>query len=474
MTVAALESPPEKQALPDGRVWGASPLVLHDRVWASRGVQVVRPGAGEVERSGPVLYLLLAPATMVEFELDPVIRRLHWMKPRVIRMRIVDRSELPYRERVHGDGEGRLLEIRREYYQQTSATGRAWITPEAAVARAWHEAKSPREALDSMRRLARRRQSAPLALEGSVQYAHSPRGVQRWLGHAAPRWSRAQAVFADVYEFAPGVWAHESAAVAPDARFVGPVWIGAGRRVEPGSIVIGPAVMSDASEAPPPALDPVPWEVVKSPVWELPSIVGQGADARRLAKRLFDIVFSGCVLLATAPLYPVIMLAIYLEDGRPFFFAHRRQTLGGREFPCYKFRTMCRDAERMKTELVAANVADGPQFFIPNDPRLLRVGRLLRKLQLDELPQFWNVLLGHMSVVGPRPSPDKENQYCPAWREARLSVRPGITGLWQVRRTREPLTDFQEWIRYDLEYVKHQSLGRDIAIIIETLKQILT
>lgn len=134
---------------------------------------------------------------------------------------------------------------------------------------------------------------------------------------------------------------------------------------------------------------------------------------------------------------------------------------------------MCRDAERMKRELAMANQADGPQFFISDDPRLLRVGKFLRKFQLDELPQFWNVLLGHMSVVGPRPSPERENQYSPAWREARLSVRPGVTGLWQVRRTREPLTDFQEWIRYDLEYVRHYSFARDMKIVVETIVQLI-
>jgi lipopolysaccharide/colanic/teichoic acid biosynthesis glycosyltransferase len=167
------------------------------------------------------------------------------------------------------------------------------------------------------------------------------------------------------------------------------------------------------------------------------------------------------------------MIAIAAEDGRPFFFAHRRQTLGGREFPCLKFRTMRRDAEKIKAQLQAENRADGPQFFIENDPRVTRVGRILRRYQLDEIPQFLNVLVGHMSVVGPRPSPDKENQYCPAWREARLSVRPGVTGLWQVSRTREPQTDFQEWIRYDLEYVQHQSFVGDLRIIADTIRYIL-
>lgn len=454
-------------------VWGATPLALHDRVWASRGVQVVRPGTGEIDSDGPVLYLLLAPSALLEFDLDPVVKRLHWMKPRAVRLRVVDRHEHPYRERVISDSDGRLVEIRREYYQQTAATARAWITDEAAIAAQWREAKSPAAALAKMRAYSRKRETVPLALEGAVQYAHADEGAKRWIDATAPRWSRASAVFPNVYEFAPGVWAHEAADIAPDARFVGPVWIGAGRTVRSGEIVVGPAAMHDDEHGERPTLKPVPWAVVRSPVWELPSMIDPDSDLRRLGKRLFDIVFSGLVLLGTAPLYPFIMLAIFLEDGRPFFFAHSRQTLGGRIFPCYKFRTMCRNAEQMKQELVAANQADGPQFFIENDPRLLRCGAFLRKYQLDEIPQFWNVFRGHMSVVGPRPSPDKENQYCPAWREARLSVRPGITGLWQVLRTREPLTDFQEWIRYDLEYVKHQSFGRDIWIIARTVKQIL-
>src|SRR4029078_12146779 len=137
--------------------------------------------------------------------------------------------------------------------------------------------------------------------------------------------------------------------------------------------------------------------------------------------------------------YPLVMIAIWLEDGRPFFFAHMRETIGGGgvpllkvpsirrggeqgkggpDFPCLKFRSMRKDAEKVKAELQKLNRADGPQFYIENDPRLTRVGKFLRKYNLDELPQFWNVLLGHMSVVGPRPSPHKENQYCPPWREA--------------------------------------------------------
>jgi lipopolysaccharide/colanic/teichoic acid biosynthesis glycosyltransferase len=190
---------------------------------------------------------------------------------------------------------------------------------------------------------------------------------------------------------------------------------------------------------------------------------------RQPIKRAFDILFAASVLLATLPLYPFIAALIYIEDGRPIFFGHERETVGGRRFKCLKFRSMRRNAEKMKKELQKLNKADGPQFFIPDDPRLTRVGKVLRDLQLDELPQFINVLRGEMSVVGPRPSPYSENQYSPGWREARLSVRPGVTGLWQIMRTRSDGADFQEWIKYDIEYVEKRSLRLDLWIIWRTV-----
>jgi lipopolysaccharide/colanic/teichoic acid biosynthesis glycosyltransferase len=207
-----------------------------------------------------------------------------------------------------------------------------------------------------------------------------------------------------------------------------------------------------------------PWVYRTTPV--------AGTKRQRFLRRAFDVVFSAAALLFTGPFYPLIMLAIWLEDGRPFFFVHHRQTLGGRDFACLKFRTMTRDAESLRGALAGRNLCDGPQFHINDDPRLLRIGRLLRRLHLDELPQFVNVLLGDMSVIGPRPSPDNENQCCPAWREARLSVKPGITGLWQVDRTRAPDSDFQEWIRHDLEYVDRRSLGLDALILCKTVEDV--
>ena len=200
-----------------------------------------------------------------------------------------------------------------------------------------------------------------------------------------------------------------------------------------------------------------------------PAITGARYRAFRAAKRAFDIAGALVALSLTAPFYPFIMLAVYLNSPGPFFYGAVRQGRGGKNFKCWKFRTMVQNADEIKRKLMIQNEVDGPQFKMKNDPRIFFVGRWLRKLNVDEWPQFWNVLIGQMSVVGPRPSPEKENQMCPAWREARLSVRPGITGLWQVSRRRDRgETDFQEWIYYDVQYIKKQSFWLDLKIFFKT------
>jgi lipopolysaccharide/colanic/teichoic acid biosynthesis glycosyltransferase len=135
---------------------------------------------------------------------------------------------------------------------------------------------------------------------------------------------------------------------------------------------------------------------------------------------------------------------------------------------------MHRNSEQIARDLQAYNLSDGKHVYIPNDPRVTRVGRWLRASHLDEIPQLWNVLVGDMSLVGPRPSPDDENQLCPAWRELRLSVRPGITGLWQIMRTRRPGEDFQEWIKYDVQYVRQASFRLDLVILARTAWMVMT
>jgi lipopolysaccharide/colanic/teichoic acid biosynthesis glycosyltransferase/carbonic anhydrase/acetyltransferase-like protein (isoleucine patch superfamily) len=201
-----------------------------------------------------------------------------------------------------------------------------------------------------------------------------------------------------------------------------------------------------------------------------PALTGFGYRIFRIAKRVMDIVGALVALALFLPFYPFIMAAIYFSSPGPFFYGAVRQGRGGKNFRCWKFRTMVPNADDIKRNLMTKNEVDGPQFKMKNDPRIFKVGKILRKLNIDEWPQFWNVLRGQMSLVGPRPSPEKENQMCPAWREARLSVRPGITGLWQVSRRRDrDETDFQEWIYFDVQYIKKQSVWLDLKICLKTI-----
>jgi lipopolysaccharide/colanic/teichoic acid biosynthesis glycosyltransferase len=190
----------------------------------------------------------------------------------------------------------------------------------------------------------------------------------------------------------------------------------------------------------------------------------------RCFKRIIDCVVAIIVLTLFAPIVPFIALAIKLSSPGQVFFKDKRQGLHGKIFNCLKFRTMLVGADRIQDKLRVASEVDGPQFKMNEDPRLSTTGKFLRDTFIDEIPQFINVLLGQMSIIGPRPSPESENTLCPSWRDARLSVRPGITGLWQIRRTRKPMKDFQEWIYYDTTYVRNLSLKTDLSICWQTIK----
>lgn len=190
-------------------------------------------------------------------------------------------------------------------------------------------------------------------------------------------------------------------------------------------------------------------------------------------KRIADIVAAVIVLILFAPVLPIIALVIKLTSRGPVFFKDTRQGLHGKAFSCLKFRTMLMGADKIQDKLRTISQVDGPQFKMDDDPRLNAVGRFLRDTYIDEISQFFNVLLGQMSVVGPRPSPESENTLCPSWRDARLSVRPGITGLWQVCRTRQPMKDFQEWIHYDTKYARDLSLRMDLWICWRTARKLV-
>ncbi len=190
-------------------------------------------------------------------------------------------------------------------------------------------------------------------------------------------------------------------------------------------------------------------------------------------KRAFDIVFSAVVLLAISPLLAAIALLIKLEDGGPVMFRQVRVGRHGREFLMFKFRSMRTDAEERLRELLARNQHQaGITFKIKDDPRITRVGRWLRKFSFDELPQFHNVLIGDMSVVGPRPPVPREvAQYTLADRR-RLAVHPGITCIWQVSGRAQ--IDFHGQVALDVRYIENRGFWRDLGIISKTVPAVLS
>jgi lipopolysaccharide/colanic/teichoic acid biosynthesis glycosyltransferase len=456
---------------PDSTIWGLSALDIHDRFWASRGVQVVRPAEPSAIVPLAELYLLLGPGALTIFRPAAVLDAMSWLDPDIMVVRLTDSGRGDYTESIRADAAGRFLRFERRYGGMDSDNLRVGLTSDPEVARIWQAAPDAPSGWKRLRSSIKRSARATRRLPGRFFDADRPGDSNRFLREIVRRWRRPDAVIDGIRSIADGVWAHSSWGSRPLSAGRGPLWIGAGQDLAPDSVAIGPAVIFDSPSARPEP-PPIHWLKIE-PIAESLASANTPEIAKRPFKRPFDILFSLVVLTVTLPLYPFIALAIILEDGWPVFFSHRRETLGGKPFGCLKFRSMRRDADQVKSQLAVANRADGPQFFIPDDPRLTRVGRVLRDFQLDELPQFINVLRGDMSVVGPRPSPFKENQYCPAWREARLSVRPGVTGLWQIRRTRAEGTDFQEWIKYDIEYVERESLWLDFMIIWKTVLLVL-
>jgi len=191
----------------------------------------------------------------------------------------------------------------------------------------------------------------------------------------------------------------------------------------------------------------------------------------RLIKRGVDVIGAVVGLTLGAPLLALIALAIRLDSPGPIVFRQARVGAGGELFEIYKFRSMREGAENELEELIEWNEADGPLFKIRNDPRLTRVGRFLRRTSLDELPQLWNVLRGEMSLVGPRPPLPAEVGRYKSWHRKRLEVRPGMTGLWQVRG--RSLLSFDEGVLLDIYYIEHWSLWLDFKIMLRTVPQML-
>ena len=193
-----------------------------------------------------------------------------------------------------------------------------------------------------------------------------------------------------------------------------------------------------------------------------------------IVKRITDIVGSFVGLLITAIFLPWIAIAIKIEDSKgPVFFSQTRIGKNGRRFRIYKFRSMYADAEERKKELMEQNEVQGLMFKMENDPRITKVGKFLRRTSLDELPQFWNIFKGDMSLVGTRPPTEDEFEQYNDYYRRRMSITPGLTGLWQVSG-RSDVKDFNEVVKLDLQYIDNWSLGQDLKILLQTFVVVLT
>lgn len=299
--------------------------------------------------------------------------------------------------------------------------------------------------------------------------------------------------------------------IDPTARLMGPVIIHPNVRIDRNAVIVGPTVIGEgchvsadavvaytllgaqsrvprghvlrerawfadveddaydlAGRGVPPNPEPVARFGVEP--YERPAGVLEEVPNRRYlaCKRAFDATVAAVGLIVLSPLFALVGLLVWLESEGPLFYSDEREGAGGRSFRCLKFRTMRKGTNERQHELKNRNHADGPHFKVTSDPRITTLGRFLRATNVDEVPQLVNVLLGDMSLVGPRPSPFHENQVCVPWRQARLSVRPGITGLWQICRRDRASGDFHQWIEYDLLYVQRMSMLLDLKVLAAT------
>jgi exopolysaccharide biosynthesis polyprenyl glycosylphosphotransferase len=207
---------------------------------------------------------------------------------------------------------------------------------------------------------------------------------------------------------------------------------------------------------------------------ELPFLTFINTPTNKLThqwKFVVDMLASFFIILIWSPVLALIALAIKVTSKGPVIFKQKRVGLRGREFNIYKFRTMVQDAEKLKVLLEKQNEMDGPVFKIKNDPRITKIGKLLRKTGLDEVPQFFNVLKGDMSLVGPRPPLPSEVEQYERWQLRRLSMRPGITCIWQIAPNRNSIS-FEEWMKLDLQYIDTWSLKIDFILLIRTIKTV--
>lgn len=457
----------------ESRIWSLSASELHDAWWRSKGVQCVYRNRDIADASGAELFMLLEPGQLIAFELSSLADAMIWNRALVTRVSVIESMKEEYSERLLRDLDNAVIGVRRLYEQRERQRSYVFVTPSEAVAQAWIKSTSIRAGRGLIHQACAQRRMAVEVIDGHSYRAGVGSEEKRFLDWLVAFWERPDVAIEGISRLDNGVFGLTGSTIDQDDMLVPPVWIGVEGSREP-KFLVGPTFQKDSEVAV--AADKAKVRKIRDISPGSRRKGGQFVARRstyRFVKRLIDILVSITLLVLLLPFVLVLCVLLIIDDGFPLFFAHERQQRGGRDFGCLKFRTMRRNAEAMVAELASEDLADGPQVNIKEDPRVTRLGKYMRKYQLDEIPQLWNVLVGEMSLVGPRPSPDRENQFCPAWREIRLSVRPGITGLWQVERTRTPGEDFQEWIKYDVKYVRNASIWLDAKICLKTVQNLI-
>ncbi|MDC0429239.1 sugar transferase [Phycisphaerales bacterium] len=463
-----------EQSTLDPEIWGLSAPELHSAWWRGRGVQVVHRESEFPSSIGAEVYLLIPKDRLVVFDLEEVADELIWNLSDSTTFTLCERDSERYREEIRRTADGQVSGISRSYDVRESNHIPLELTTDHSRAMRW-AAGSDDERDSGAANAQRSDLNFEEKLGGHAYNANERDEQKRFLIWLVASWVDLPRVLPDIVEIEAGIFALRGTSLPEDATIIAPMWLDSFIESSKDQVLVGPDLYFGEA-APNPGVE-------RTRVLEIRDIQLAGGRRRKrflarrtfygVVKRILDFVVAALAITLLLPVFLAVAVLIVIDDGFPLFFGHTRQARGGKNFKCWKFRTMRRDAESMVEELQALNQADGPQVFIENDPRVTRIGHYLRKFQIDELPQLWNVVCGKMSFVGPRPSPDGENQFCPAWRELRLSVRPGITGLWQVSRTRAPGEDFQEWIKYDIEYVRRASLAFDIKIFFRTIRGII-
>jgi lipopolysaccharide/colanic/teichoic acid biosynthesis glycosyltransferase len=424
-------------------------------------------------------------------------------RPRVARHLVAFAEAGGTNEHVDVDGQGRVRSVHRYYEPATSpfiAGVAASLVPVSSGILPLESA--PTSLLDLRQQLASR--GVP-SHDVSINSDAFDLATEQGLLAAAERYVRQAAGVARAWEGTSTVLVGDGHVIDATARLLGPIVIQSNARIEANVTIVGPTLIGARSHVSANA-------VVAHSVLGTQSLVGTGqvlsgrvwftdegsapSDAERASvftvephrnlrresfdeapasryavfKRMFDCVIAAVSLVFLSPFLLLVAALVRLDssDG-PAFYSDEREGLGGRLFKCHKFRTMRTGASALQRHLKSLGNIDGPHFKLEADPRVTRLGRMLRATNIDELPQLVNVLVGDMSLVGPRPSPFRENQICVPWREGRLSLRPGVTGLWQVCRQDRASGDFHQWIEYDLLYVQHVSLLLDLKILAATI-----